>query len=190
MFLFCTSFYYQHTGWDLFRDFLGGTLWIEIVFLLEIVPLRWKVGIEAFVPSRKWQIKTQWYKSLNTYFHSRWLTSVYSAESTGITFSSYINVVALIPTDATVSVCTKWKLVFKMAKSFADGVRHRRSSHKFRFRDYWRLCKCVLNSSNHSALQSVWSAIILCRWSKMLYRQILFQSYHWLLRSPFAWLSN
>lgn len=66
-----------------------------------------------------------------------------------ITYSVYTRVIALNTPDAT--LCP---LVISTKSLFTGRIRHDKASPKFGSRDYWRLCKRVLNKSSQFLLPS------------------------------------
>ncbi|CAE1168972.1 unnamed protein product [Acanthosepion pharaonis] len=134
-----TSFYYQRSDWDSFRDFLRDVPW-DVVFTLPVQECAssWvKAGIDAFIPSRKYRVKSR---------PSPWFSAACSA---AIAHRNHF--FHLFRSD--MSDCNRrlFASAHNDAKSlFAARMKERIASRKFGSKDYWRLCKSILKNCKPS----------------------------------------
>lgn len=147
-----TSFCYQRADWDSFRDFLRYVPW-NVVFNLPVQKCAsevssWvKAGIEAFIPARKYKVKSR----LLTWFSAACSASVAHRNHF---FRLYHSDISDCNRCLFVSACNECNRVFSEAKTlFAEWMKQRIVSCKFGPKD-WRTKQ--QQTYNTSFIQTIW----------------------------------
>ena len=144
-----TLFSYENCGWDAFRDFLRDVPW-DNVFELAVDNCAYEVsswiqaGIDAFVPSRKYQVKPH---------SSPWFSPACAAVISHR--NHYFHLYRRDPSNNNKRLFTTarnhCKRVLSNAKlEYAQMIQNRVASQKVGSRDFWRICNSILNFSKSS----------------------------------------